>query len=172
MHAECVWNISTSYPNPEIWLQKGSWQQYGSDCKPKQVKICTNRTYLAQYIFCEQGKVYLPFCLRMQCICFSFLICEDIHHTDKCKPSFLPTWKSVFVLHYAEGGCLSSYHETCRCQKVVIMLFLYSPGAWRKISENKWRNQQQYFVVGYSPNTNPHLRWNLANQISQGFLYI
>lgn len=152
-------------------MQKGSWQQCSSDCKPKQVKICTNGTYLAQYI-CEQGKLCLPFCFRMQCVCFSVLICKDIHHMDKYKPSLLSTWKKGFVDHYAEEGCLSSYHETYRCQKVIIMLFLYSLGAWRKISEDKWRNQQQYFVVGYGTNTNPHLRWNLANQISQGFLYI
>lgn len=133
-------------------------------------KTCTSGTCSAQST-CEQGKLCLPSCFRMQCACFSVLICEDIPHIDKYKPSFLSTWKNVFVHYWAEEGCLSSYHETYRCQKIIIMLFLYSPGEGRKISENKWRNQQQYFVVGYSTNTNPHLCWNLANQISQRFLY-
>lgn len=175
MHIDCVWNVSTSNLKAEIWLWKGSWQQHGSDCKPKQVKICTDGTCLAQYIFCEvlgrASSVYLaasgcsvPFSQFWFVKISTIQISTNLH--------FYPHGKMFFVHHYAEEGCLSIYHETYRCQKVIILLFLYSLGAWRKISENKRRNQQQYFVVGYSTNTNPYLCWNLANQIPQRFLYI
>lgn len=100
-------------------------------------RLKSNGTCLAQCISCEHGKLCLPSCFRMQHACFSVLICEDIHHTDKYKSSFLFTWKNVSVHHYAEEGSIFSYHKTYRCQKVIIMLFLYSLGARGKISENK-----------------------------------
>lgn len=139
MHTDKLRNVSTRYPKliTQFEMDQLVTQSWKFGCKraldsklykPKQVKICTDGTCLAQCIFCEQGKLYLPSCFRMQCACCSVLICAISTIQISTNLHFYPHGKMVLftTMQKRDAFLVTMKH---RWQKVIIMLFLYSLGA-------------------------------------------